>query len=63
MSAAEIDYICVGICQIDADSGSCLGCGRPPPPSPDAESAIAAVDAYCRPAASEFTTPVSAEPS
>jgi hypothetical protein len=31
MSAPDIDYICVGICRVDPESGSCLGCGRPPP--------------------------------
>lgn len=23
-------YLCVGICMADPDSGYCLGCGRPP---------------------------------
>lgn len=27
-------YLCVGICMADPDSGYCLGCGRPPLPSP-----------------------------
>ena len=27
-------YPCVGICMLDPDSGYCLGCGRPPLPSP-----------------------------
>lgn len=27
-------YICVGICMADPDSGYCLGCGRPPLESP-----------------------------
>jgi len=26
------DYLCVGICMPDPDSGYCLGCGRPPLP-------------------------------
>lgn len=26
----EDQYICVGICMADPDSGYCLGCGRPP---------------------------------
>ena len=30
----EDQYICVGICMADPDSGYCLGCGRPPLPSP-----------------------------
>ena len=25
-------YLCVGICMADPDSGYCLGCGRPPLP-------------------------------
>jgi hypothetical protein len=24
------EYLCVGICMADPDSGYCLGCGRPP---------------------------------
>jgi hypothetical protein len=27
-------YLCVGICMADPDSGYCLGCGRPPFESP-----------------------------
>lgn len=27
-------YLCVGICMVDPDSGYCLGCGRPPLDSP-----------------------------
>ena len=26
----EDEYLCVGICMADPDSGYCLGCGRPP---------------------------------
>lgn len=29
---SEDDYLCVGICMVDPDSGYCLGCGRPPLP-------------------------------
>ncbi len=28
----EEEYLCVGICMPDPDSGYCLGCGRPPLP-------------------------------
>ena len=28
----EDEYLCVGICMADPDSGYCLGCGRPPLP-------------------------------
>lgn len=31
-SLPEDDYLCVGICMVDPDSGYCLGCGRPPLP-------------------------------
>ena len=31
----EDQYICVGICMADPDSGYCLGCGRPPLDAPD----------------------------
>jgi hypothetical protein len=27
------DYLCVGVCMDDPDSGYCLGCGRPPLPT------------------------------
>ncbi len=30
----EDPYLCVGVCMADPDSGYCLGCGRPPLPSP-----------------------------
>lgn len=30
----EEQYLCVGICMADPDSGYCLGCGRPPLVSP-----------------------------
>jgi glyoxylase-like metal-dependent hydrolase (beta-lactamase superfamily II) len=29
---SDEDYLCVGVCMVDADSGYCLGCGRPPLP-------------------------------
>jgi len=32
VTAPEEDYPCVGVCIDDADTGYCLGCGRPPPP-------------------------------
>jgi uncharacterized protein len=31
----EDQYICVGICMSDPDSGYCLGCGRPPLATPE----------------------------
>jgi hypothetical protein len=30
----EDQYICVGVCMLDPDSGYCQGCGRPPLESP-----------------------------
>lgn len=30
----EEQYLCVGVCMADPDSGYCVGCGRPPLPSP-----------------------------
>jgi uncharacterized protein len=30
----EEHYHCVGVCMADPDSGYCVGCGRPPLPSP-----------------------------
>jgi hypothetical protein len=32
VSSSEYEYLCVGICMADPDSGYCLGCGRPPIP-------------------------------
>ena len=34
MDTQEEQYLCVGICMADPDSGYCLGCGRPPLESP-----------------------------
>jgi predicted Fe-S protein YdhL (DUF1289 family) len=50
MSAPEIDYICVGICRVDPESGVCLGCGRPPPD----ETSAAAAESARYPVASEL---------
>lgn len=43
MSSAELDYPCVGVCMVDAESGYCLGCGRPPLAAPAAGTAADAV--------------------
>jgi hypothetical protein len=32
MLTSENDYLCIGMCMADPDSGHCVGCGRPPPP-------------------------------
>ena len=54
-----LDYLCVGICRVDPESGVCLGCGRPPWPSPDPrpefESPVVAADASRYPVAGELT--------
>ena len=34
MDNEEDQYICVGVCMADPDSGYCLGCGRPPLDAP-----------------------------
>ncbi|MBL8422146.1 MAG: DUF1289 domain-containing protein [Candidatus Accumulibacter phosphatis] len=39
------DYLCVGICMADPDSGYCLGCGRPPLPVSAASQGIVAEEA------------------
>lgn len=39
MSSPETDYPCVGVCLIDAETGYCLGCGRPPAATPADETA------------------------
>jgi predicted Fe-S protein YdhL (DUF1289 family) len=35
LQTQEEQYLCVGVCILDADSGYCLGCGRPPLGDPD----------------------------
>lgn len=47
----ELDYLCVGVCMTDPDSGYCLGCGRPPLPTTDAVVAEAIDTARARAAA------------
>ena len=42
MSDSEEEYLCVGICMPDPDSGYCLGCGRPPQPVSVATQGIVA---------------------
>ena len=67
MSVPDIDYLCVGICRVDADSGVCLGCGRPswpiPEPHPEFESRAVAADASRYPVAGELTLEVPAAAS
>jgi len=42
----EDQYLCVGVCMADPDSGYCLGCGRPPMGEPGivAEAVAPALD-------------------
>ena len=54
MSAPEIDYLCVGICRVDPESGVCLGCGRPSWPASGPEPQVVAADASRYPVASEL---------
>ncbi len=42
--SAEDSYLCVGVCMADPDSGYCLGCGRPPLPSPPGAVIVEIVD-------------------
>ena len=58
MSAPDIDYICVGICRVDSESGVCLGCGRPSWPLDELPSVAAEPPRY--PGASELTLEVPA---
>ncbi|MCM8634532.1 DUF1289 domain-containing protein [Accumulibacter sp.] len=44
MGEAADDYLCVGICMPDPDSGYCLGCGRPPLPVSTASEGIVVVE-------------------
>ena len=45
MSETEDDYLCVGVCMFDPDSGYCLGCGRPPEPASEAGQGIVVEEA------------------
>ena len=45
-AASELDYLCVGICLNDAESGYCLGCGRPPAPIFEPKTAVDEVGRY-----------------
>ena len=37
----EDQYLCVGVCMTDPDSGYCLGCGRPPLGAPQIVAEVA----------------------
>lgn len=65
----EDEYLCVGICMPEPDSGYCLGCGRPPIPvstggQPDAFEALCAEhDETGTPGAPVPDSAASSEPS
>jgi len=59
MSTSEIDYICVGVCRIDPESGSCLGCGRPPLAIDEPKTVF--VEACRYPVASELVLEISVD--
>lgn len=51
------DYLCVGICMADPDSGYCLGCGRPPLPVSSGDQQIVSEELR-----SSLALPTSADP-
>lgn len=53
MSDEEDFYPCVGICQVDPDSGYCMGCGRPPLASPEISASVEASTTFVRPKGEE----------
>jgi hypothetical protein len=55
--AEEDQYICVGICMADPDTGYCLGCGRPPFDSPDVVAEAVTPSAVHEPATSDPDNP------
>ena len=57
MSTPEEEYLCVGICMPDPDSGYCLGCGRPPLATPEVVSEVVTLINTPRPATSDPDNP------
>lgn len=53
----EEQYLCVGICMADPDSGYCLGCGRPPLATPEVVSEVVTLINTPRPATSDPDNP------
>ena len=53
----EEQYLCVGICMADPDSGYCLGCGRPPLATPEVVSEVVTPSKTPRPATSDPDNP------
>jgi hypothetical protein len=50
-------YLCVGICMADPDSGYCLGCGRPPLDSPQIVAEVVKPTTTIQPAQGDQDTP------
>jgi uncharacterized protein len=55
--ADEEQYICVGVCMADPDTGYCLGCGRPPFDSPEVVAEAVTVSAVHEPATGDPDNP------
>ena len=55
MDNEEDQYICIGVCMADPDSGYCVGCGRPPIPAPEDVGEPAAAPDAATPESSETT--------
>jgi hypothetical protein len=53
----EEQYLCVGICMADPDSGYCLGCGRPPLEPPDIVAEAVVVSLVANPKTSDPDNP------
>jgi hypothetical protein len=53
----EEQYLCVGICMADPDSGYCLGCGRPPLETPDIVAEAVKVKRVAEPKTSDPDNP------
>lgn len=60
-SPAVDDYLCLGICMADPDSGYCLGCGRPPLPVSSGDQQIVAEVQDFTPAQTSLADPDSPE--
>jgi hypothetical protein len=54
---SEEQYLCVGICMADPDSGYCLGCGRPPLDAPEVCAEVVILTRTPRPTTSDPDNP------
>ncbi len=55
MSTVDDEYLCVGVCMADPDSGYCLGCGRPPEPVSPTSQGIVTEVIRCEPIRGQST--------